>query len=399
MATNILPDRSKQRRSAAYWLAVASVVGGLLALTTAYVRMSLGNVAAEGQITAGERAFSPAERQQVIRALGVRPLRQSLFLVSTLRDGHSTDDRWLNVLRRLGWRSSAALRTILIRLIARNDLPGALDVLDALLRRGQMFGETAASIQAIEALPQGRSYVVGLLRRRPSWRHDYLLMTDHIKDETAALGRYDVLLALRRLGSVDRDEVAPILPVLIRFGHPDGAWQLWRSHVGPGKLSQPLNDPDFRIAINPQNSNEISVPFEWQIATGVGFSTEPYLDSGAPKLGISWDGRGTPVFASQNTSAQPGMYRLDVSTNKTAAEVNRILSFKLRCPDTTFVDFEPAIQRLDVSQYRSKHAITCAFPIFEISGAPQTGSSSNNVDINYVRLVRIMAQLPAARGK
>ncbi|MGK6353909.1 hypothetical protein ACMGDH_01630 [Sphingomonas sp. DT-207] len=387
---NIRPDPKAGRWPVGRWIAAGVAAGLLLLVTVVYVRTS-SNIAAvaSSRVTPQDspqlHALAP-----VARAIIARPLRQELVNFAVVYGGHVSDERWILLLRRLGWRSTEALQTILAHDITKNNLAGALDSLDALLRRRQLFDEGSLALGQMEKLDEGRPYVVRLLARRPPWRRDYLLMAGDLRDPRAALSRYQVLLALRRGGDqLERHEVAPLLPALIRGGNRAEAWHLWQL-FDAARVTSPVNDPDFRVITSSLDGDIMSVPFEWHIATGPGFSAVPYLDAGVPRLSLSWDGRGVPVFASQRTSAQPGMYRLNVTTQDSHAIVDRLLAFRLRCDDGSVVDFRlespsgsPALR------YLSEARVPCAFPELQIAARLQASPSSYNVSLDRITLSRL----------
>lgn len=408
MATTIHPGRDVEQakqKAIRHWIAAAAVTTGLLLITASYIRDSfainkalLESAAFEaplpGQAITAARPIS-AERLAVIdRAIVATPLRQALLNLAVIGGGHSKDSRWIAVLRRQGWRSSPALQTIMTYLAERNDLPGALDVLDSLLRRGQAFAEGSKAVQTMEMLSDGQPLVVGLLARHPPWRHDYLVMAGDLKTAAAASGRYQVLTALQRRGDrLSRDEVAPLLPVLIRTGQPSAAWALWQTLVGVGHTTSPLDDMRFRkLTAVSLNDEEMSVPFEWQITTGQGFSVEPYSDKGGTRLGISWDGRGVPVFASQRTSepVPSSRYRLSVATPDAPAIIASLLEFRLRCDNGSVTSFDIAGPATNgILRYQTATPVTCTFPLFEIAGRLQGTGSAHSIDLSEVMLTRI----------
>lgn len=389
MATNI-PPAAEPRPRAARAIAAVAVAAGLLTCTIQYMRASSAVAATEAYDATAVRSDRSLDDGTLARAISARPLRQSLFHAAMIRGGHGTDPRWLGVLQRLGWRHTPSLQAIMTRMVQVNDVAGTLVVLDALLRRGQLFNESSAALRMMEAIPDGRPYVLRLLQKRPPWRHDYLLMAADLKTRDGAIGRFEILRELRRRGDMlTRDEVAPLVNVLTRAEASDQAWALWQQFVGTKAATSPLNDADFRMAANLAGDEEISVPFEWQIATGHGFSSEPYLDGGKPRLGISWDGRGLPVFASQRTSARPGAYRLAVSTPDTAATVGRLISFRLRCDTGDVTEFRPSGTVNRALVYRVDIPAGCAFPMFEIAGRLQASASSHSVSLDRVAMTPV----------
>jgi hypothetical protein len=407
MATTIHPGPDEERtkhKAIHHWIAAAVVFIGLLLVTVSYIRGSFAinkaladSSASEpllpGQATKAARPIS-AERSAVIdMAIVATPLRQALFHLAVIGEGHSKDSRWIEVLRRQGWRDTPALQTIVTYLAERNDLRGVLDVLDSLLRRRQAFAEGSNAVQTMEMLPDGRPLVVGLLARHPPWRHDYLVMAGDLKTAAAASGRYQVLIALQRRGDrLSRDEVAPLLPVLIRTGQASSAWALWQTLVGVGHTTSPLDDMRFRkLNALSLSDEEMSVPFEWKITTGQGFSVEPYSDKGGTMMGISWDGRGVPVFASQQTSetVPASHYKLSIATPDAPAIIASLLEFRLRCDDGSVTSFDTAGPVTNgILRYQTATRVACSFPLFEIAGRLQGTGSAHSIDLSEVRLTR-----------
>ncbi|WP_375396494.1 hypothetical protein [uncultured Sphingomonas sp.] len=361
----------------------------LIALTVGYATESSAyGIVRTGHVQA-VRSGKPTEidRTTLQRAIEATPLRQSLVNIAMSAGrppGSIPDRRWIAVLRRMGWRDTPSLQNILLALSRGTDERAMMDTLDALLRRGQLFTQTAGVMNAMEGIAGARPEVIRLLARHPSWRHDYLVTAGEIRSEPLALGRFQVLNQLQRRGDhMTRDEVAPLLPVLIRYGRPVEAWKLWYGFAGP--IASPLQDGDFRLAANRANVDQISVPFEWDFPIGSGFSVDLYLEGGRPNLAITWDGRGVPVFATQTTSANRGRYSLSVATSDAPAMVADLLVFRLRCGDQS-VDFSWDGRRRPGELRFGAINVPCDFPVLEMAGKLQGTSSAHSFSLRRITL-------------
>lgn len=398
MATaTIMPTvASKPRRAI-----TAGVAGAVLLAVTAYAAVAetalnkvlavrsgalLGNLKAEPAAQL-DRLSDETVRTAIVGA----PLDQRVFNVAMVRDvkhhGRARTPAWLAALSRMGWRDTATLQNRIYAALMRTDLSSILDISDALLRRQQLSDQITQVVLLLEAEPTLRPQLVDRLAGRPSWRGFYLATTiGYLKTPEQLSSRVLLMDGLALRGPLDKDEVVPSINALDRANLPRQAFALWQ-RVQPG-VTRPLDDGRFDRASRSYDAGYDSVPFQWQMMTGDGFSADVIRDGAHAALTIDWSGRGVPVFAQQRTSAGPGRYALNLDVPAKEKVDLPALSFKLVCGDAA-TPFVAAAG--DPTRLRTATEVPCAFPMLQIVGDVQSSAAAHQVTINHIVMHRLNA--------
>jgi len=289
---------------------------------------------------------------------------------------------WMPVVARLGWRDTAAQFNRLYVAAATGDIVTVMDVSESLLRRQRGVDQITPVLAIAETDPQISLELIARLQRKPGWRAAYLVTTNVLVRPDQRVARYKMLRELMRRGDrLGDDEVFANVTALERGALPNLGFALLKA-ARPG-VTSPLNDPEFRRAATNSAGGVATVPYDWQLLTGEGFSTDAFIENGQSSLEIKWNGRGVPVFARQRTSAGPGRYVLDIGIEPhTIADIAAV-QFRLVC-DGTVIGFRqdgPSPTRLSTLQ-----PVPCAYPVFEIAGEVQSSSMPRTVALHALRL-------------
>lgn len=375
----------------------------LLSLTIYYVgQMPKLEVLRQGGSTyllgAGRKPASAdlARLSAAIPTVAAEPLSQQVVngVVAARAQLSGNTDRTLReprLLRQLGWRSTSALQNLLWLGGTTQDLPLIMDTLDALLRRQKLLSNIYPVLNLMTVYPEFRTLLINRVEGRPPWRYYYFLSASDLKKPEEIEGRYEVMRAVQRRGDkLTRNEIAPILPRLIAINRGAQAFTLWRAHLGT--LGSPLADADFRIAAQPLPSDALPVSFEWQLRNGSGYFADASRDAQGNFLSIDWNGRGTPVFVSQVTSATTGRYKLLVTGDAGLDKLADRIGFRLTCPDGRSVTFTP-VGAASSRQLRlaTTGALPCAFSTLEFYGLVQSGMASGAVTLRSIQMTRVGA--------
>ncbi|KTT98263.1 hypothetical protein NS355_09515 [Sphingomonas yabuuchiae] len=369
-------------------LAVSALTGyGLMASYSVNRLNQLSGAATLADQTSEKNAvLSAVSDSTVDTALTASPLMQRLVDVAMVRASYrgAAIGPWMTHIRRLGWRDTVSLQNALLVAGKNNDLPDALNISDALLRRQQLMEQLVPILAMMEIDASFQGHIVGRLAQRPSWRAVYLTSMEHMQSPEQLTGRYAVLRALAARGGLDRDEIVANVTMLERTGRPDLAFDIWKS-TQKG-VSQPLNDPDFTRSAQSASLDGEVIPFEWQMMTGEGFSAGALEENGRSQLTIDWDGRGVPTFARQRTSASPGRYALTVQTPSRSNPNLSALTFRFLCGNKA-TPFLADPKR--PGYYVASESASCSYPILEILGDVQPSTSIHQFTIKSLNLHRI----------
>lgn len=282
---------------------------------------------------------------------------------------------------RLGWRDTVTLQNALLGFARAEQLVPLVDTLDALLRREQIQEQVGAALMLFEPYPAYRRILVQRLASGPPWRRYYLLTTaERLATPVAVAARHALLLDLRASSRPPAlEETASVLPGLTRFGRAPQALALWQATAG--RIARPLADPGFdRIAA--AGDKTVLSAFDWQLAIGEGLRVSA---GGQPTaLSIQWNGVGVPVFASQQTSAMPGVYRLRATLLPGADGAVDALGFRAVCPTgaTGFQQLGP----LHDGAVDYLGAVRCPFPRLELFGNVRDRPIDVNLALDSVAL-------------
>ena len=379
--------------------------------------------ASTGPVTGSVPRLAPIAETTMRRALAARPLDQGIVNVAMVREiqahaagspsgpaagqggqrvvvqgpdanGRATpgytvpalDDAgltaWMPVVARLGWRDTAAQFNRLYVAAAAADIATILDVSEALLRRQQLLDRITPVLAIVETDPKISADLVGRLQTRPAWRAAYLETTNIFTRRDQLVARYGILRELMRRGDrLSKSEVAANVIALDGGKLPNLAFALWKA-VHPDVLV-PLNDPDFRHAAANSAQDATTVPYEWQLLTGEGFSTDAFVEDGRSALEIKWNGRGVPVFARQRTSARAGRYVLDIALDRQNIADLSVVQFRLMCDGTAIA----LRQEGNVAtRLATVQPVPCAYPVFEIVGDVQSSSMPRTLLLHALHL-------------
>ena len=316
-------------------------------------------------------------------ALAASPLEQATVNVGMAREArdraNARNPAWLALLSQMGWRDTHALQNMLYAAALSSDLPRILDITDALLRRQQLMEQIIPMLTTVSADPELQTMLVARLATNPSWRAAYLTSTTALRDRDALLSRFAVVQRLLRSGvHLDRGEVIANINALNGGGLPAYGFSLWESIRG--LASRPLDDTNFALASH-NNSNDIPVPYQWQMLSGDAFRADASQDGGHPQLSINWDGRGIPVFAQQRTSAGPGRYALALVAEPRDAGALSAVVFRLMCGGTA-----TAFRPVAPLHYVTEASVSCGYPTLQIAGDIQPSVTPREFAIDRITM-------------
>lgn len=389
----VLTGQSKNRP----WLNIAAGILFSLLASFSLFQYASAEVLTNGIIAKGKN-IAAAKGVDVLdaeltTALAMDPLNQNLVNAGLLLKSNelSSDERarWIAIIGKMGWRSTAALQTLITDAARNQDLSNAIIVADALLRRNQLFEEAVNLMNLLEAEPSTWEGVYNRLRKPVPWRIDYLLTAASISQPAIIDGRIRTLQRLQATGDrFSRSELAPSIEALMRAGKLAEAYEIWRVHAK--QLPAPLNDTDFSIAVGAGSNNDVIFPFEWQFFSGTGFSAYPSEDglNGATVV-IQWDGRGVPLFMSQLTAATPGNYRFAFKVDGDAQKFASRVAVRFRCGNEVIRTRNSVKPNSQIVAAETLVPIPCAFPWIDIFGQIQDRSAAVELALNRVMLERI----------
>ena len=321
------------------------------------------------------------------------PLNQNLVNAGLALNspGLTSENRaqWIAVIGKMGWRSTAALQTLVDDAMKKQDLRSITVVADALLRRQKFFEETVSLMNLLEAQPATWAGVYTRLKNRAPWRADYLQLAGSIKNPEVIDGRIKTLMMLQNSGDpLTRQELAPSIAVIIGAGRLKEAAQIWRVNAGASRSA--IHDANFSIAVGPGANAETSFPFEWQFFSGAGFSAYPSEDGlNGASVAIQWDGRGVPVFMHQLTSATSGHYQFSFNVEGDAQKFATKIGVRFRCGNEVIRLRNTVKPNSQVVTAETITPVKCQFPWVDIFGQVQDRSAAVDLAFNRVMLKRI----------
>lgn len=406
-------DRQRPAQSLRIAWTKAGALGilGQVALALAACTILYMRAATQPPIAPAENALanaeaeplSQAESSQLRRLMVQRPLDQALLnriYADESRKGMPREEgrQFLRLLRKMGWRDLATQQNLLFDAAQRNDLQGAMQHFDAILRRDKLTGAIYPLMVQLELDPQGREALAERLRGMPSWRASYFRYADHLADPAMVEARIAFLDYLQANGdTVSRAELVATLEAMKRGGWRAQIARIARSR-GDGAGSDGLVfDPDFgRWAALPAAERAWRLPFEWQLSGDSGLSVEITVNDGAGELQARWNGRGAPVIARTMTFVRAGQSPLlDIGLGSIGALSDlEKFQFDLRCPGERPVRFiSPG--RLDASAMLARNSTVrfapegqalCDYPDLVIAARPQTIDRGADLSLGLVSL-------------
>lgn len=334
------------------------------------------------------RPITPQQRQRLAKALVHDPINQSLYnlwyVAQTNQRGTSPRElaAQAKLLQRLGWRNTLTLRNLLLEDIAHEDLVGIMDKADALLRRQKLTAIAIAIVEAYEQFPAGQKIVLDKLLAGVPWREPLLMNGGNNRLPAFQTGQIAVLRGMVKAGTrLRRSDLESFTRGLVESDRVADAAQLWTLYAGPPPTGSRLRDGNFVQARKLADISGNAVPFEWTLATGVGYSALPTIADG---LSIDWNGQSAPLFASQRLAPVMTLPRT-LTLQSDNPRVSAFLRFTLSCAERelTFLPVgDGKAQRFTLEAGE----LNCAAPTFSILGQPDTGSQSVNVSLRRIVL-------------
>lgn len=315
-------------------------------------------------------------------ALKAQPLNPAivnaaLFAEAARNPGSALPKAKLELIARLGWRSTPALQNRIYAAGASKDLRKIVDIADALLRREDLVEQGQALMRLMELSSPTRRQLADALSVNPNWRLAYFQSPNKPQGQVAVGYRARLAAMLAERGSpLTRSELAANLGLLVDNSHARAAYALWRDYRG----QQPMlvNDPNFEWAYRMRDDDNVGMPFEWELLTGAGFWTELILQGQQAGVSINWNRRGVPLFLRQrlflDSNRSPLVIQVDgIDLPGTLADD---FSFALVCPRQ--IELFDRLVLKTKTRYRlaSRAAPTCADPTLTVAGRPYKVTST-----------------------
>lgn len=224
----------------------------------------------------------------------------NLALALLARNDSRGAEAAFRVSARLGWRDALTQLYWLRAALAQRDWHNAALRFDALARQYPNTPAVAEAASMLEASPQSRAMLAGLIAKGARWSQAY---AGHTGTELAP--RAEVLLAVARLGrKLGCETIAPTVHALAA-GDPQTGAALWRAHCPDAGAPGALADS----ALEHIRVTEPRTPFEWDLAGHGALETAP----GSPGKGgleLRSAAAGSLPVLSQLVALQPGRYRV-----------------------------------------------------------------------------------------
>ncbi len=275
------------------------------------------------------------------------------------------------LLARLGWRDNAAQQNLLLRDAVTGQLSGALDRVDALLRRERLREPAYQILQLIERDPNLHRHLMERLERGVPWRKGYLGYPVSNTDRTLQNARIGTLQALLRSGTrLDNAEIAPFLGVLVASARGQDALLLWERFTRIRIPQNTLNDEDFSSAQQRSLRSDVQMPFEWEFGSGPGFSAS-VTQQDEPQVTLRWDGNGVPIFMTQLFPITRSAVSLRVLSGDGDEAVPPWLQFAVRCPSAEATFQRQASNGREMRFSANLAALDCRIAEFVVSSRPR----------------------------
>ncbi len=345
----------------------------------------------------GEISLAPGiEDGQIWQALRAKPLNQAVanaaMVTSMARSSAIDKAAWLGVVASLGWRNVTAQQNVIAAAIQRDDVPSIVSSTDALLRMEKLPEEATVFMNLAEAYPETWPRVLSLLKSNVSWRHSYLGQANPSMPPAFLDGRIRTVVALQNAGDrPDRQQVRPLVAALATVGRFADSSRVWRTYIGDNE--NVLFDVRFERALAQIDQPLTPLSFDWSLNLGAGYTSDVTSDGlGGSVLSVRWDGRGVPVFFSQQTSAAPGNYVLRARIEGDTQLFNERIGFRLRCGET-LVPFESIRSSGSVElTFVTSQPVKCSFPFLEAYG--RIGKSVRPFDGALIAISMSVANAP-----
>lgn len=316
-------------------------------------------------------------------ALKAQPLNPvivnaAMFAKEARKSRSDLGDTQIELLERLGWRSTPALQNRIVVAVEKQDLGKIVAIGDALLRREELMDQTQALMRLLEQSGSTRRQLAGTLAFNPYWRQSYFESANKLQGSAAVANRAQLAMMLAKLGSpLTRPELAANLGVLIDNGYGREAYQLWRAYRKVQAML--INDPGFSWAYRMRNDVNVGMPFEWQLLSGSGFWTELVRENGKTAVSINWNRRGVPAFLTQRLflgSQRPGLV-MQINGTELPATFSNDFSLALVCPGRS-INFDQLLHQSKTRyEFTSRDQLSCVDPMFVLAGRPLKVTSTN----------------------
>ncbi|MBR0552099.1 tetratricopeptide repeat protein [Stakelama marina] len=257
---------------------------------------------------AGDRTGAIVAAEQFVRTDPIDPAATAILGSTLLTDGQDeAAQRAFRVAGQLGWRQVSVQLYWLATALALNDTNIAQQRLDALMRLDVNNEQVNSALQQLEATPEGRRALAGLLVQDPPWMPRFLADAGHLKPDELVTRERTIALARKQGADLDCGSLSRGVFYLISRKYIKEAKQLWQSGCGSDS-SKFINDGDFE-----QSTPEEKNPFTWNFPkeAGIEASVEPAprpLSGHALKIKSTLSVR--KVGAYQILYLSPGGYRL-----------------------------------------------------------------------------------------
>ncbi len=336
------------------------------------------------------------------QAIYAEPLNQTIFnaaMVSAVARNPALDLKpWLNVLSGLGWRDTRSLQNVIAEAVRNEDIGSLVNAADALLRMKEIEPEATQMMNLAEAYPETWPGVFKLLKENVVWRDDYLARAATMTAPAVLDGRAKTMSALQAAGvQLKPRDVKPFVVALTTAGRYEQADRLWRNYTGD--RSNAVHDPHFLQALAAGPQPEMPLTFGWSLNSDIGYSADVASNGlGGATVMLQWDGRGLPVFLSQQISTGPGRHLLQVRVDGDTQAFGERIGFRLRCGET-LTPFEPVRQpgRADLI-LATQSAVPCIFPTLEAYGRIQKSVRAFEGALSTISMAR-RTEDPAALGR
>lgn len=329
----------------------------------------------------------------LLKSMAARqPTRQDLLYILS-RDAEVRGDAqqsatYAKYMARLGWRNSAAQKSLLIRAVEARAFPELLNRADAMLRRNVLPDQAMQMIYLFEINPDVREPLVRALKRKPAWRQQFFARTDVLQNPVQRMARVSTIRDLLDHGDrVQRDEIAPLVNTLDLAGEKERAEDLWLRFTKAPKNSLSYDSAFQELAKLDANRPDLVMPFEWRTHQGIGYYS--YVSS-AGGLRIEWDGRGVPVLFTQRlryAGKRPIKVSLETATSVVAASA--ALDASLVCGGnggTVPLDRKDISAAKNLVSFSSVKAAGCAYPELRFTGALRDVASPADLTIRSIHV-------------
>lgn len=317
------------------------------------------------------------------------PLDQKLgnlvYLDKALSDSsRSAINQQAKLLAATGWRYSPAQYNLLVHAAENGDFHGALDRIEALLRRQSFTAPAIMMMNVMEVYPATRPLILAKLLSRPEWRNAYLTTIGADASKPLIDARVDMVTELLQRGEpITRSEIGGFLNMLVARGRSEDAYNLWRIYARRQESQNLVYDGDFKAAAALSTAAVEPFPFEWSFGQDIGFSTQ--LGEGAI---VTWNGRGAPVFFSQRVPVQAGRsYSLRIGSRSGDGNAPaKMLTPVIECGNRA-TQFIPVRDEVNVATFRSESLpLSCTMGVLTIGGNVDSGSNSRTLSISSIQL-------------